>query len=384
MGMATLTVMNKLLFLPLYVVVGGILSVAISGCGNNTKSKVADLRDSAKHETAPSKDTVVSAKFPPLPIDYDKTKVLRNMYVVDRNGVELRQGASDDAPLLGKYPYGTKLDIIGEEGEWIAIMDRIQRDYKGANGETGDITQWEKVYVAKSKLGKQDKITISPKDLNMIVSLRVKGKEKYDEKGHTLDQYLHLELIDEQTFLAARSSAKDYMIKDTLSYKKEGKILELPLTNGKTLTFTDKDIDNELESRYFYRGHYDFLNAFAVEGNYWESSDVRLFDRKDGHLIVECGDYPLFSIDKKYLLTLHADPYESTGDLQLFHVKQGKVSPLFFISFKEWMPTWKPELMFWGKDGCIYTAANHVNGYWGEEGSLSDRSQFIRIKLLEY
>ncbi len=384
MGMATLTVMNKLLFLPLYVVVGGILSVAISGCGNNTKSKVADLSDSAKHETAPSKDTVVSAKFPPLPIDYDKTKVLRNMYVVDRNGVELRQGASDDAPLLGKYPYGTKLDIIGEEGEWIAIMDRIQRDYKGANGETGDITQWEKVYVAKSKLGKQDKITISPKDLNMIVSLRVKGEEKYDEKGHTLDQYLHLELIDEQTFLAARSSAKDYMIKDTLSYKKEGKILELPLTNGKTLTFTDKDIDNELESRYFYRGHYDFLNAFAVEGNYWESSDVRLFDRKDGQLIVECGDYPLFSIDKKYLLTLHADPYESTGDLQLFHVKQGKVSPLFFISFKEWMPTWKPELMFWGKDGCIYTAANHVNGYWGEEGSLSDRSQFIRIKLLEY
>jgi len=91
MGMATLTVMNKLLFLPLYVVVGGILSVAISGCGNNTKSKVADLSDSAKHETAPSKDTVVSAKFPPLPIDYDKTKVLRNMYVVDRNGVELRQ-----------------------------------------------------------------------------------------------------------------------------------------------------------------------------------------------------------------------------------------------------------------------------------------------------
>jgi len=54
------------------------------------------------------------------------------------------------------------------------------------------------------------------------------------------------------------------------------------------------------------------------------------------------------------------------------------------VSFKEWMPTWKEELLFWGKDGHIYTAANHINGYWGEEGALSERSQFIRIKLLEH
>jgi hypothetical protein len=204
------------------------------------------------------------------------------------------------------------------------------------------------------------------------------------ENGHSLDKYLQLELVDEQTFLAARNTAKNYLIKDTLSYPKNGKILELPLTNGKKLTFKDKDIDNELEASYSYKGHYDFLNAFAVDGNYWESADVRLFDKQDGHLIVECGDYPFFSADKNYLMTLHADPYESTGDLQLFHVKQGKVTPMLFISFKEWMPTWKEELMFWGKDGCIYTAANHVDGYWGEEGSLNERSQFIRIKILPH
>ncbi len=384
MGMANLTFMKRLIFLSFYTVIGAAVCFSILSCSNRTKTSEKAVADSSKLEAASLKDSVGSAKFPPLPIDYDKTKVLENMYVVDRAGVEFRQGAAKDAPVLGKYPYGTKLDIIGEEGEWFAIMDRIQRDYKGANGETGDITQWEKVYVAKSKLGKQDKITISPKELNSIVSINVNGKETYYEKGHALDQYLHLELIDEQTFLAAQKTAKDYLIKDTLSYTKNGKILELPLTNGKKLTFTDKDIDNELESRFFYKGHYDFLNAFAIEGNYWESADVRLFDRQDGHLIVECGDYPLFSPDLKYLVTLHADPYESTGDLQLFHVKQGKVTPMVFISFKEWMPTWKPELMFWGKDGSIYTAANHVNGYWGEDGSLSDRAQFIRIKILKH
>lgn len=384
MGIATLTFMNRQLFSPLSLFLGTTLSIGILSCGHNTKVNGADLKDSVELKTVAAKDTMAAAKFPPLPIDFDKTKVLKNTYVVDRAGVELRQGADKAAPLLGKYPYGTKLDVIGEEGEWIAVMDRIQRDYKGNNGETGDVTRWEKVYVAKSKLGKQDKITISPKDLNSIVSLTINGKEMYYEKGHSLDKYLQLELIDEQTFLAARNTAKNYLIKDTLSYPKNGKILELPLTNGKKLTFKDKDIDNELEASYSYKGHYDFLNAFAVDGNYWESADVRLFDKQDGHLIVECGDYPFFSADKNYLMTLHADPYESTGDLQLFHVKQGKVTPMLFISFKEWMPTWKEELMFWGKDGCIYTAANHVDGYWGEEGSLNERSQFIRIKILPH
>ncbi|OOG18332.1 hypothetical protein BWD42_13835 [Sphingobacterium sp. CZ-UAM] len=374
--------MKRLLFLPLCMLVGGTISIGMLGCGDRSE-KTAKKGDSIQMDSFAVKDTAVTEKFPPLPINYDQTKVLKNLYVVDRAGVVLRQGADESAPALGKYPYGTKLDVIGEEGGWIAVMDRIQRDYKGANGEAIDVTQWEKVYVEKSKLGKQDKITISPKDLNIIVSQTVNGKESYYEKGHPLEKYLFVELIDEQAFLAARSTAKNYLIKDTLSYSKNGDVLELPLTNGKTLTFTDKDIDNESEARYSYMGHYDFLNAFVVAGNYWESADVRLFDRKDGHLIVECGDYPFFSVDKKYLMTLHADPYESTGDLQLFHVKQGKVSPLISVSFKEWMPSWKEELLFWGKDGHIYAAANHVNGYWGEDGSLSERSQFIRIKLLE-
>ncbi|MFU1858376.1 SH3 domain-containing protein [Sphingobacterium sp. NGMCC 1.201703] len=375
--------MKRLLFLPLCLLIGGTISIGMSGCGDQSKKTDTQKGDSTQMDSVAVKDTAVAEKFPPLPINYDQTKVLKNLYVVDRAGVVLRQGADESAPALGKYPYGTKLDVIGEEGGWIAVMDRIQRDYKGANGEAIDVTQWEKVYVEKSKLGKQDKITISPKDLNIIVSQTVNGKESYYEKGHPLDKYLFVELIDEQAFLAARNTAKNYLIKDTLSYSKNGDVLELPLTNGKTLTFTDKDIDNESEARYSYMGHYDFLNAFAVAGNYWESADVRLFDRKDGHLIVECGDYPFFSVDKKYLMTLHADPYESTGDLQLFHVKQGKVSPLISVSFKEWMPSWKEELLFWGKDGHIYAAANHVNGYWGEDGSLSERSQFIRIKLLE-
>lgn len=375
--------MKRLLFLFLYTFFGAAVLLTIAGCADRTEKRDNPRDDSTPRYTTVVKDTVVAEKFPPLPINYDQTKVLKNLYVIDRNGVVLRQGPDERAPALGKYSFGTKLDIIGEQGEWIAVMDRVQRDYKAANGDASEVTRWEKVYVAKSKLGKQDKITISPKDLNIIVLQQFNGKDRYYENGHPLDQYLYLELIDEQTFLAAQKTAKDYMIKDTLSYKKNGPILELPLSNGKKLTFTDKDIDNELEASYSYMGHYDFLNAFAIQGNYWESSDVSLFDQKDGHLIVACEDYPYFSIDKKYLMTLHADPYESTGGFQLFHVKHGTVSPIISLTFKNWMPTYKQQLIFWGKDGYIYTAANHVNGYWSEEGSLSERCQFIRIRLIE-
>ncbi len=374
--------MNRLLFLPLLLLIGSILAIGTLSCDRTTKDKGTGAKDSSIVKLVAVKDTITLAQFPPLPIDYEKTKVLKNSYVVDRSGVELHQGPDQSAPVLGKYPYGTKLDVIAEEGDWVAVMDRIQRDYKGARGEKGDVTRWEKVYVAKSKLGKQDQITISPKDLNLIVSITINGRETYYEKGHSLDEYLRLELIDEQTFSAARKTSKDYLIKDTMSYFKNGKVLELPLKNGEKLIFRDKGVDSELEEQYSYKGHYDFLNAYAVEGNYWESSDVRLFDKQDGHLIVECGASPFFSSDKNYLMTLLADPYESTGDLQLFHVKQGKVSPMLFVRFKEWMPTWKEELIFWGKDGCIYTVANHINGYWGDEGALNEKAQFIRISIL--
>jgi len=190
------------------MLVGGTISMGISGCGDGSKKTDTQKGDSTQMDSVAVKNTAVTEKFPPLPINYDQTKVLKNLYVIDRAGVVLRQGADENAPALGKYPFGTKLDVIAEEGEWIAVMDRVQRDYKGANGEANDVTRWEKVYVAKSKLGKQDKITISPKDLNIIVSQTVNGKESYYEKGHPLDKYLLVELIDEQTFFSGPKYGK--------------------------------------------------------------------------------------------------------------------------------------------------------------------------------
>lgn len=384
MGIAIFTMMKKLPFLPIRMILSVAVLAGLScSCGNPAKNTQVRQRDSAQSAILSARDTVAAPEFPALPINYDQTTVLKNVYVIDREGAVLRQGADQKAPALGRYPYGTKLDVIGEEGDWIAVMDRIQRSQKEADGQTVEVTRWEKVYVAKAKLGTQDKIKLSPKDLNLILLQKVGDKENYYEKGQPLDKYLHLELIDEQTFLAAKRTAQDEMLKDTLSYKKTGMTLDLPLKNGRRLTFTDHDIDNEHHARYDYMGHYDFLNAYAVSGSYWESGDVRLFDRNDGHLIVECGDYPHFSTDKKYLMTLHADPYETTGDLQLFHVKQGKIAPMLFFSFKCWMPAGEEDLTFWGRDGHIYAAVNHIDAYWTEKGFLSDRYQFLRIKVLE-
>ncbi|QRQ60959.1 hypothetical protein [Sphingobacterium multivorum] len=98
--------MNRQLFSPLSLFLGATLFMGILSCGHNTRVNNTDLKDSSELKTIAVKDTMDAAKFPPLPIDYDRTKVLKNTYVVDRAGVELRQGADGAAPLLGKYPYG--------------------------------------------------------------------------------------------------------------------------------------------------------------------------------------------------------------------------------------------------------------------------------------
>jgi len=48
--------------------------MGILSCGHNTRVNNTDLKDSSELKTIAVKDTMDAAKFPPLPIDYDRTK----------------------------------------------------------------------------------------------------------------------------------------------------------------------------------------------------------------------------------------------------------------------------------------------------------------------
>src|SRR5690606_5795755 len=74
-------------------------------------------------------------------IDYDNTKVIKNVYVTDRNGIEIKQQADTYSNTLGTYEDATKLDVIEETENWLGIRDRITREFY-RNGDKIESTGW--------------------------------------------------------------------------------------------------------------------------------------------------------------------------------------------------------------------------------------------------
>ena len=187
-------------------------------CGNSnqtsqeTEQNISDNSQTIENENIGNK------------IDYDNTKVIRNVYVTDREGVELKQEANENSTTLGIYEYGTKLDVIEETEKWLGIRERITRDII-RDGSKIQSTGWEKIYVLKNKTGIINEITLLPSDLNIISSLTRNQKTEYFENGKQLKEFLSLELIDKTVFDKNKSTSVNFIIADSSVIKKK---------NGKT------------------------------------------------------------------------------------------------------------------------------------------------------
>lgn len=153
-------------------------------------------------------------------VDYDKTKVLKTLYVIDRKGTEIKDKANENSKTLGTYEYGTKLDIIEEGEKWYGVLDRISRKYN-ENGNQIESTQWEKIYVLKSKTGSVDEIALISSDLNIISSLIINQKTENFEIDHQLKDYLKLELIEKSFFDSRKNSSVNFLLADTTVTKKK-------------------------------------------------------------------------------------------------------------------------------------------------------------------
>lgn len=313
-------------------------------------------------------------------VDYDHTKVIKSIYVTDRNGAEMKQQASESSKTIGSYQYGTKLDVIEENGNWIGVLDRITRE-SSKNGSKIESTGWEKVYVLKSKTGLLDEISLSPSDLNQLSLLTINQKTENSNKEQLLSKYLKIELVDKSVFESKRNTAVNFLLADTLENIKKNGIIELQCQN-RIVKYVDKPEDNDDTQKFDYVGQFEILNKYLISGSYWESSDYKLIDKTSGKETNVLGDYPYISSDKKYLICINANPYETTADLELYSISDQKIKPIILTSFKNWMPILKKGEMFWSTDDYLYVAVNHVNAFWTNNGALNEKCQFIRIKIL--
>ncbi|MES2377888.1 MAG: SH3 domain-containing protein [Bacteroidota bacterium] len=343
-----------------------VLVVSLHSCKSKTNSKPID---------SIVRDTTSKTDIKGNPIDYDHTKVIKNVYVINRKGIGAMQQPDVTSPQLLKYQYGDRLDVIEEKNGWLGIRDRVTRNYK-KNGSDWESSGWEKVYIKADATGDISAIKLLPEDLNVIATYK-KGEEQLSR----LTQFLDISLIDEADFTSKKLTAIDYIVADTTVITKKNGIIELPC-GDKIKRYIDKPDAEEQRQEFNYIGNIPFLNKYILSGSYWESADYKLIDKTTGKEEVSLDDYPYISADKRFLISISANGYDQTGDLILYAITSTKLKLIISVSFKNWMPA-GDEKSFWANDGCFYLTVSHSKAIEAEgEKEGNKKYQYLKIKIL--
>lgn len=226
-----------------------------------------------------------------------------------------------------------------------------------------------------------DSNTLDVADLDLIVLLTRNQKSEYFEKGKPLNDYITIDLIDKPIYDSKKKTAVNFLLPDTLEQKKRNGTIALKCID-KTVEFIDKPHEEESLQEFRYVGQIEFLNQYLINGTYWEGLDYKFIDKKTGEETQSFEEYPHISPDKRHIVCINANPYDTTADMQLYRIIGSKLKHVMNASFKKWMPAIEQEDIFWSTDGYLYLAVNHVNAYWTKEGSLNKNYQYIRIKVI--
>ncbi|MDJ1499533.1 hypothetical protein [Xanthocytophaga agilis] len=315
-------------------------------------------------------------------VDYDKVKVIKSVYVTNRNGIELKDQPSAQSETLGQFEYGQKLDVIEVKDNWLGILNHLTRRYE-ENGKQVERTAWEKVYVQKESTGELSMLSLETKDLNVITAITLNDKTEYLTKPKPLTQYVTLELVDKATFLEKKGSAVNYFLTDTTQIQKKNGVIELPCEQT-TKRFVDKPDAEEDREVYSYAGQYESLKQYVIEGTYYESWDYKFVDKRTGKLTQEFGGFPYISANKQYVACIYANPYESTGEFELYTIRDANITSIVKASFKNWAPSEdNSKEIFWGADGALYVRILHEKAYFTGDENINESSyQYLRIKTL--
>lgn len=353
-----------------------LLLFALFGCKkeNSTNNSAAGAPITIKESNSPESKR---SSF-----DYDATKIIGQVFVTNKKGTALKEAGSNQSEILGYRQYGAKLEVIEELGDWLAIRENIDRTYIKEDGTRVESSGWEMVYVAKNDTGALGEIQLTDGDLNIITSLNVKEKSESFEKGKPLKKYLKLELIDQLTFERMKNNAVNFLQADTTSFIKKNGIITLPTAN-KSIKIVDKPSDSDSNEEYKYIGQVEFLNQYLIAGWYYESLDFSFFDKTSGKRKQTFGEYPYISADKKNIICIYGNPYDSTSDLELYAITNQEVKLVMAASFTNWFPdAEKFSDIFWSADGYFYVTVIHAQAMWGETNDEKPKKQYLRINLI--
>lgn len=196
---------------------------------------------------------------------------------------------------------------------------------------------------------------------------------------HQLSTALAVELIDKKLFDKKKKTAVNYLVADN-AIKKTDSVITLSFNDDVSTIFRDNVVSDETHSLYTYVGQVPVLNQYVIHGLYWETQEWILFDKNTGAMTGTFNSLPFVSPDRKYIISLSGNVYNTSADLSVDRVTKNGTVPEFSTSFKNWMPD--SENAFYGKDGWFYVPVIHSSRYWNERGEVNEPDQYIRIRLL--
>jgi len=350
-----------------------IISILSLLCACKGAPKSVPTADST---TVTDTTTVTQPKTEPegTPVNYSNTKVLEKVYVTHANGADTKQGPIAASATISNRTYGTQLDVIEVNKDWLGVLEYVNR-----KTPTGYTTRWEKVYVEKRLTGAITDIKLAAKDLNVINSLNHNDKTETYPNGKILTNYLEIELIDKALFDEKKSTAAEFMLRDTNAITKVKGVLTLPCTQ-KNKVYKDKPAEEENREEYNYYGQIEALNKYVVNGSYYESWDCKLVDKTTGKETA-IGDIPFVAPDMKNMICISDNPYDQTSDFEIYSINNTQLKHVVSLSFSQWVPRIEKENMFWSSDGYLYIPVVHSSIYWNSNENLNYDSQYIRIKI---
>ena len=373
---------KTIVFLSLLIVIYSCKSKPNRIVGHNAKSHKELKKDTVVEDLNNNGDF----DEPGIPTAYD-SKLIDTLYVTDRDGIEVRNHPDSNSTIILardmddvwnppktkfplKFSYGHCLAVIEKKDGWFGVLERITRRVK-ENGKAYLQDGWEKVYVRKNGTGKLSAIKLIPEDLRVMVD---------EDKTIYLKGDVDLTLVDKSEYDAQKLTAVDYLAEDTTTIKKKKGVISLPYQKGVKL-YTDNASEDESDNytEYTYIGQIPFLNKYVLYGQYWESHDYNLIDKKTGIVTAVFSDYPYISYDKRYIISILGDVYTDTAELALCKINGLAITNVISANFKNWVPVVSDKkAMFWGTNGCFYVPVAQSSVYNEKNVDF----QYLKISIL--
>ncbi|WP_439879767.1 SH3 domain-containing protein [Pontibacter sp. MBLB2868] len=302
-------------------------------------------------------------------VDVYEIPTIKKLFVVKSSGSFIYEKPDQESAILDTLEYGYRVEVIGDEENWYQIKERIGRSFI-RNGQHVASSGWEVVYLPKA-------------DIGSLTQIKLKTKDLYETHNQVqLKDKVLINIIDKEEFEKAKSKDDHFVNRQNALVSSKDSVLAVTTGNGKVEYVSSPNAEESMKV-YNYVGHVSYLNAYLLSIGYYEDGEYMLYSSDNGKEIISFNDYPYFSPDGKYIVSIYTNPYDLSSDFQLYKVEDGqKVKKELDASFSKWMVALEPQEVFWLNPSTLVVKVLHAQAFWDEDGDLNNDYQYLKIKIL--